>query len=86
MNLELYYTEGCHLCEHAEEIINHARLQGFVDTDVNVLKVDIASDDLLVEKYGVLIPVLKAQSSNEFLNWPFSLEQFTSYLNRVCPA
>lgn len=81
MKVELYYTEGCHLCEHAEIIIHQARMQGYIQPDVPLVKIDIAPDDALVEKYGVLIPVVKIQSAVDSLNWPFTLEDFKSYLH-----
>ena len=63
----LYHTLGCHLCEDAEAILAplSARLK------VSYRKVDIADDDLLVERYGVRIPVLCHVASSAELGWPF---------------
>ena len=68
--LTLYTTFGCHLCEHAESILEQG---GHV-----FQAVDIAGDLSLMEQYGVRIPVVKDDSGRE-LGWPFDgtqLEQF----------
>ena len=68
--LILYTTSGCHLCEHAEAILE----QGGHDFQA----VDIADDLSLMEQYGVRIPVVKDDAGRE-LGWPFDgtqLEQF----------
>ncbi|MDF1629435.1 MAG: glutaredoxin family protein [Alcanivoracaceae bacterium] len=72
MQVELLTTAGCHLCEQAEEIINRATPQ------VQVVLVDIAEDDGLIEQYGELIPVLRS-GGNE-LRWPFSLLDVRGFL------
>ena len=50
-------TSGCHLCEHAEAILEQGghRFQA----------VDIADDLSLMEQYGVRIPVVKDASGRE---------------------
>lgn len=66
----LYTTSGCHLCEYAEAILKQG---GHV-----FQAVDIAGDLILMEQYGVRIPVVKDDSGRE-LGWPFDgtqLEQF----------
>jgi hypothetical protein len=34
--------------------------------------IDIADDEVLFAKYGLLIPVLQRQDTKAELNWPFS--------------
>ncbi|WNB76286.1 glutaredoxin family protein [Methylomonas koyamae] len=63
----LYGTEGCHLCEEAEQIV---RLAG-LDFD----KQDIIEDEALQLRYGVKIPVLTHPSLGLELHWPFGPEQ-----------
>lgn len=46
----LYGTEGCHLCEDAEQLLLEAGLA--------FSKQDIIEDPQLLQNYGVLIPVL----------------------------
>jgi hypothetical protein len=70
----LYSTEGCHLCEQAEELV--LSLAPAIDIE----KVDIAYDDGLYERYRYCIPVLK-NAANAELNWPFdtlTLKEFLS--------
>ncbi len=62
--LVLYATSGCHLCERAESVIREA-----VDRTVGSL--DIADDEVLLERYGVRIPVLRRLDTGEELDWPF---------------
>lgn len=69
--LTLYTTSGCHLCEHAEAILEQGghRFQA----------VDIADDLSLMEQYGVRIPVVKDASGRE-LGWPFDGTQLDAFL------
>ncbi|WP_040362300.1 glutaredoxin family protein [Congregibacter litoralis] len=72
--LILYSTEGCHLCEDAEALLAAAQAQ---HASLRWSVVDIANDDTLFERYGWLIPVLRAETSAEAensggeLRWPF---------------
>lgn len=61
--LVLYGTSACHLCEQAEMLIGR-------EIGLPVERVEIADDTLLLERYGVRIPVLRAESGVE-LDWPF---------------
>ena len=65
MQIELLTTLGCHLCEQAETLVRQA-LPG-----VEIVKVDIAEDDALIERYGTVIPVLRHGTRE--LRWPFGL-------------
>ena len=69
--LTLYTTSGCHLCEHAEVILEQG---GHV-----FRAVDIADDLSLMEQYGVRIPVVKDASGRE-LGWPFDGTQLEAFL------
>lgn len=70
--LILYSTEGCHLCEDAEALLAAAQAQY---PSLRWTVVDIADDDTLFERYGWLIPVLRAETNAENsggeLRWPF---------------
>lgn len=72
--LALYSTLGCHLCEQAKPHI-FAALQ---HTDLSLKEIDIANDEALVEKYGLLIPVLAWQGRE--LHWPFDQQDIASLL------
>ena len=65
--LRFFTTSGCHLCEQADLILNalHDRCSFEVEN------VDIATNEDLVQKYGLSIPVLLHIEKNEFLYWPF---------------
>jgi hypothetical protein len=85
MQFILYGTSACHLCEIAEQMLQLqqnsqqqvASAPGGTPFDFD--KVDISESDLLFERYGVLIPVLRHPDGRE-LNWPFSPEQLEQFL------
>ncbi|SDJ70241.1 Glutaredoxin-like domain [Ferrimonas sediminum] len=67
----LFHTDGCHLCELAQALVNEAGLQ--------VQRQDIIDSPEWVAAYGERIPVLRHSSGRE-LGWPFdalTLTQFT---------
>ena len=57
-SLTLYTTLGCHLCEHAETLLEAAGCH-FVSSD-------IAEDLTLLERYGTRIPVVRDSRAG---NW-----------------
>ncbi|MDX1805234.1 MAG: glutaredoxin family protein [Alcanivorax sp.] len=65
MQVVLYTTLGCHLCEQAREWVRT------VDPSVTINEVDVADDDVLLNRYGDMIPVLSV--GGEALSWPFGL-------------
>jgi len=78
-DLLLFTTLGCHLCEEAERMLaTVACSQSFTLT---VDAIDIADDKALVEKYGILIPVLKRARDGEELGWPFDEELLARFIN-----
>ncbi len=78
-DLLLFTTLGCHLCEEAERMLaTVASSQSFTLT---VDAIDIADDEALVEKYGILIPVLKRARDGEELGWPFDEELLARFIN-----
>lgn len=68
--LELYGTDGCHLCEEAG-----ALLQAL---SIHARHIDIAGDDDLVQRYGIRIPVLRRADGAE-LGWPFGAEEIMRF-------
>lgn len=74
--LLLYSTSGCHLCELAKELVETALL--FEPFTLRII--DIANDDTLFENYGIRIPVIKFENSQQELSWPFDLDKLSSYL------
>lgn len=66
ISLQLFSTAGCHLCDLAIEQVK--TLPNV--TQINLQIVEIGDDEVLVEQYGIRIPVLKFPDNSE-LNWPF---------------
>ena len=71
--LALLSTDGCHLCEEAQTLLN----------SMNVLYeyIDIIESDELVAHYGDKIPVLMFEGTEQALFWPFSIEQIKQYVD-----
>lgn len=68
MQLTLYSTLGCHLCDHAKAVVAKV----LAAQSYQLHECDIAGDDALLEKYGLVIPVLQfADNDAEQLHWPF---------------
>lgn len=66
MDLTLYVTRGCHLCEEALAVLGEAGLGHAVQA------VEIGYDETLAERYGVRIPVLRVVTTGRELDWPFT--------------
>lgn len=73
----LYSTSACHLCEIAEQLLQAQRNAG---CGVAWDTVDISESDALFERYGLLIPVLRAPGGAE-LNWPFTAQQLQEFFS-----
>ena len=72
MNIRLYGTACCHLCEEAQAVLH--------EMGIEADHVDIADDDELLEKYGVRIPVLRRMDTGAELGWPFDAEAVSRFL------
>ena len=77
MNMILYSTEGCHLCEEAEQLL--ADLRGTLP-GLAWEVVDIANDDVLFERYGWSIPVVVDGAGRELL-WPFDRAALQAFVD-----
>ena len=71
-NLKLYGTRFCHLCEETEEILQEA--------GISTIKIDIAEDENLFEKYSLRIPVLHRVDNDAELAWPFDADDISRLL------
>lgn len=71
MKVTLYGTAGCHLCEQAKALLS----------SLAVLHVDIADDDVLLERYGMRIPVLLRADTGEEIDWPFDAAGVLRFLS-----
>lgn len=68
MQLVLYTTSYCHLCEQAEALLISLKDQ----TDINWQLTEISEDEFLTNKFGIRIPVLMRLDNQHELNWPFT--------------
>jgi len=71
----LFGTEGCHLCEEAENILRQ--------TQVPFEQRDILYDDEEQQRYGIRIPVLRHCGSGRELDWPFDLETAQAFIRQA---
>ncbi len=93
MKVILYTTLGCHLCEEALELIHQlpslqqSELAGSPVTvrsgskKIDLQEIDIAESTDLMAEYGIRIPVVKRESVDSDLGWPFTLAQLAEYLD-----
>tara|TARA_R110001592_G_scaffold240929_2_gene501219 strand:- start:39712 stop:39969 length:258 start_codon:yes stop_codon:yes gene_type:complete len=72
----LFSTSACHLCEVAEEMLIALCQQ---NPDIVFEKVDISDSDMLFERYGIRIPVLRSERGEE-LGWPFTAVQLEAFV------
>lgn len=72
---QLLGTLGCHLCEYAE-----AELMPFVENGLLVELLDIAEQPGLLERYALVIPVLRRADTGAELHWPFDAQQVAAFL------
>ena len=76
MNLNLYTTSQCHLCEQAESML------AAVANDFNLQwsTIEIAEDARLLNLYEIKIPVLKRLDNNQEICWPFTLNEIRQFI------
>ena len=74
--LTLFSTSHCHLCESAENILLAVAKQ----IDIEYQIIEIADSDVLLELYGVRIPVIKRLDTQAEIGWPFTAEDLASFL------
>ncbi|KRG66189.1 glutaredoxin [Stenotrophomonas terrae] len=72
MGLTLYQRDDCHLCDLALAVLAQARAPEFDS-------VFIDDDEVLEEKYGQRVPVLRDSSGRE-LDWPFDAATLQQWL------
>ncbi len=78
LQLTLYGTSGCHLCEEAEALLGEAHHPG--GESINLVSVDIADRDEWMARYGLRIPVLRHANTGRELDWPFGEADLESFL------
>lgn len=72
MMIKLYLlgTQGCHLCEQAEEMLDSYLAD---NNNIEIEPIDIAEHAQWQERYAIRIPVLLHEASGSELGWPFDL-------------
>lgn len=79
MQIFLYGTSGCHLCDLALQ-----EVQPFIDAQIcYVDAVDIVSDPELYRRYELSIPVLHNPLVADELSWPFTGRDVQLWLQRA---
>ncbi len=76
VELILFGTLGCHLCEEAELILVHFK-------QVNIELIDIAEQDQWQDKFAIRIPVLYHAETGKELCWPFEQVQAQAFINAL---
>lgn len=74
-HVRLLGTSACHLCEQAEVLL----AQVACAQPLTWTTLDIAYDEVLLERFGTHIPVLQT-ASGDVLYWPFSLVDIVRWL------
>ncbi len=78
--IEFMTTMGCHLCDQAWAMIEYLiSTNQDVARRVEFIRVEISEDELLLEKYGIRIPVLVSEKGE--LGWPFEFEALVEWLS-----
>ena len=76
MNITLFTTLGCHLCDEALHMLQAIQATGF---EMNIIEVEIAESETLREKYGVRIPVVGV--AEDEIGWPFANNALRDFLS-----
>ncbi|AFJ02064.1 Glutaredoxin-like domain (DUF836) [Methylophaga frappieri] len=75
----LFTTQGCHLCEQAQDLFALVN-----QSNSFTLKLcEIGDAPKLIEQYGIRIPVIQAPAGQE-LDWPFSPMRLEQFLKDTC--
>lgn len=80
MQLLLFGTSGCHLCEEANSIINDCLLDGL---DLIIESIDIAEFEHWQAQYALRIPVLYHPETQQELGWPFDQTQVKKFMSEL---
>lgn len=78
MQVKLYTTTGCHLCEAALALLQRAQAVGL---DIRICEVEIADSECLMNRYGLRIPVVARDHHSDELGWPFDYDELLHYLS-----
>ncbi|MGX5173590.1 glutaredoxin family protein [Aliikangiella sp. IMCC44653] len=86
IQINLYSTAGCHLCEQVVLMLSYVKAQTKITgVEFNVCEIDIAESDELIEELGEKIPVLEASldNFNQRLYWPFQFAELMEWVKDI---
>jgi glutaredoxin len=75
MTLLLLGTQGCHLCDDAQSLLNECK--------IHAEYIDIAEYEEWQAQFALLIPVLFHVESQRFLNWRFDSSALLSFIDSL---
>jgi len=78
MNVELYTTLGCHLCDEALAMLKFLQAH---EKSLTLAEIEIADSEKLMAEYGIRIPVITADNSEDDISWPFTIEELRQFLH-----
>jgi len=73
LRLTLFQRDDCHLCDLALEVLAQARAPEFES-------VFIDGDEVLEARYGERVPVLRDETRDVELDWPFDADALRGWL------
>jgi hypothetical protein len=76
VNLILYTTSHCHLCEQAELLLRVSSRSN----DITWASVEISDKTELLERYAIKIPVLKRMDNDLEITWPFTAHEISNLI------
>lgn len=71
--LTLYQRDDCPLCDRALAVLADARTPGFESAWID-------GDDALEARYGLRVPVLRDETRDVELDWPFDADAVRAFL------
>lgn len=77
INLILYTTSHCHLCDQAELLLKACSNSN----DMTWKSVEISDSTELLEHYAIRIPVLKRIDNDVEIAWPFTAHEVSNFVN-----
>jgi hypothetical protein len=79
MELVLYSTSHCHLCDQAEALLIKLALKYKLNWKI----IEITDNPILYEQYEIKIPVLKRLDTNTEIYWPFNEDDIKLFNNLI---
>jgi glutaredoxin len=58
MRLTIYGKPGCHLCDEMKSLVHRVIAPQSQSQDISLEEIDISSDQELLDRYGLQVPVL----------------------------